>query len=74
MDLRYKTLSSHVAPSAAVGAAHLRNGGSIDAGSALERESGSHLHDDEATWFEILKGDPLAVVQKSYGTAPTRWL
>ena len=42
MYLRYKTLSSQVASSAAVGAAHLRNGGSIDAGSVLERESGSY--------------------------------
>jgi hypothetical protein len=30
--------------------------------------------DDDATRFETLKGDPLAVVQKSYATATTRWL
>ena len=30
--------------------------------------------DDEATRFETLKGDPDAVVQKSYVTATTRWL
>ena len=30
--------------------------------------------DNDATRFETLKGDPLAVVQKSYATATTRWL
>ena len=29
--------------------------------------------DDDATRFETLKGDPLAVIQKSYATATTRW-
>jgi hypothetical protein len=30
--------------------------------------------DDEATRFEILKGDPGAVALKSYATATARWL